>query len=296
MNEVTTLAPSDPWAAFLQRAMTDPNFDTTKFGALLEMRHREMEQQRIERAEERKKIFSEAMTAFQGNVEPIVRDAVNPFLKNKYATLLKTVETAQPHLKEYGLYVRYVSASAEPGWLKMGIVICHTCGYEDEPFWLNVQITDTGSKGGKLPMTPSQAVAATATYLRRQLFTNALNLVAGEIDDDGEALRTELRAGQYDAPRQPAWQVWVDKLQAALVPLATTAAVDELGERKTIKDAMARAPQWARDEALAMFAEQRIKCEGYAQNETKPDGEDDIPWEGQPTTPTQPKPGGEAAA
>lgn len=276
MNDIATVDAPDPWVSFMERAMRDPAFDTNKLGALLEMRHREMEQQRIERAEERKRTFSQALTAFQGEVDPILRDATNPFLKNKYATLQKTVETAQPFMRNHGLNVRYVSAETAPGWLKMGIIVGHDCGYEDEPFWMTVEVTDTGSRGGKLPMTPSQAMAATMTYLRRQLYTNALNLVAGEIDDDGEALR---RAQSSHTPRrEKAWEVWIDKLQGALVPLATVAAVDELAERKTIKDAMAMAPQWVGDEALAMFAEARLKCEGYAKTEVEAETTEEVPF------------------
>ena len=274
MSDVATLTP-DPWVVFMERAMKDPAFDTNKLGALLEMRHREMEQQRIERAEERKRIFSEALTAFQGEVDPIVRDAINPFLKNKYATLIKTVDTAQPHMKKHGLHVRYVSGDAPAGWLKMGIVVGHDCGYEDEPFWISCQTTDTGSKGGKLPMTPSQTVAATMTYLRRQLYTNALNLVAGEIDDDGEALRRDRSPSLL---REKAWEVWIDKLQAALAPLASVAAVDELAGRNTIVKATQMAPLWASEEASRLFAEARLRCESYAKTETEGEAEE-IPWE-----------------
>jgi uncharacterized membrane protein len=288
MSDVTTVSQGgiDPWVGFMERAMRDPNFDTNKLAALLEMRHREMEQQRIERAEERKRIFSEALTSFQGEVDPIVRDAINPFLKNKYATLQKTVETAQPYMKKYGLNVRYVSADAPPGWLKMGVILGHDCGYEDEPFMMSVQTTDTGSKGGKLPMTPSQAVAATMTFLRRQLYTNALNLVAGEIepDDDGEALRgtaRDSRADAYSAPRPPRqperteeqWRVFLTKLREACAVLRLVSELDEVANRSTLNDAIAVAPEWVREEINEILADTRERLIKPAETIEKPDDE-----------------------
>lgn len=258
-NIPAAIQPSDPWVLFMQKAMTDPNFDTNKLGALLEMRHREMEQQRIERAEERKRIFSQALTAFQGEVDPIVRDAVNPFLKNRYATLSKTVDTAQPFMRKHGLNVRYVSAEAPPGWVKMGIVLGHDCGHEDEPFWMTALVSDTGSRGGKLPMTPGQAVAATMTYIRRQLYTNALNLVAGEIDDDGEGARQAPPPPRPQAPtnggRSRDDEAWVQDLQVRLAQAQSAAGVDAIGDSPEVKTALQKAPQWVKDEIVAMLSD-----------------------------------------
>jgi hypothetical protein len=286
MSEVTTVSQGgiDPWVGFMERAMRDPNFDTNKLAALLEMRHREMEQQRIERAEQRKRVFSEALTAFQGEVDPIVRDAINPFLKNKYATLQKTVETAQPYMKKHGLNVRYVSADAPPGWLKMGIILGHDCGYEDEPFWMSVGVTDSGSKGGKLPMTPAQAVAATMTYLRRQIYTNALNLVAGEIepDDDGEALRGV--QGQHrptdPPPRQPLpipqtdeeWSAWLVKLRGACAIIYRREELVQLAGTNRIKTVIAASPTWAHDEIDHILAENFERLKEKPEEPEEPDG------------------------
>ena len=298
MSDVATVSHNgmDPWVGFMERAMRDPNFDTNKLAALLEMRHREMEQQRIERAEERKRIFSEALTSFQGEVDPIVRDEINPFLKNKYATLKKTVETAQPFMKEHGLNVRYVSADAPPGWLKMGIILGHDCGYEDEPFWMTVQTTDTGSKGGKLPMTPSQAVAATMTYLRRQLYTNALNLVAGEIepDDDGEALRTSPPGDKHagwqrgssppDAPRQPPpipqtddqWRIWLTKLRGACAAIYRHEELVKLAGSDRMTTVIAASPTWAHDEIDNILADNFERLKEEPKEEAEGDG-DELP-------------------
>lgn len=284
MSDVTTVPHNglDPWVGFMERAMRDPNFDTNKLAALLEMRHREMEQQRIERAEERKRIFSEALTSFQGEVDPIVQDAINPFLKNKYATLKKTVETAQPYMKKHGLNVRYVSADAPPGWLKMGVILGHDCGYEDEPFMMSVQTTDTGSRGGKLPMTPSQAVAATMTYLRRQLYTNALNLVAGEIepDDDGEALRPP--PGQRQPPPIPQtdeqWRIWLTKLRDACGAIYRRDELVKLAGSDRMTSIIAAAPTWAHDEIDNILADNFARLK--EKEETKEDAEaggDEIP-------------------
>lgn len=213
MNEQLP-AVTDPWISFIDRAMREPTFDVNKLGALLEER-------RKEQREQQRRAFNRAMSAFQADAEPVLKKAINPHLRSKYATLSDTVEAARPFLRQHGLSVRYVTdpAYAREGWIKLGAVAAHEDGWEDPPIYLEMPVGTIGARGGALAMTPPQAVGAVVSYLRRYLFSLSLNIVSAELeDDDGEAARPMPPPPPRPAPppKKPTVTEWLDALEGRL--------------------------------------------------------------------------------
>lgn len=194
MSEVTTVSPS-PLASFIERAAVNPDFDVNKFGELLRM------QKDVEHDQARK-AFNRAMAAAQADMLPIVRDAKNSHLNNRYAKL-ETIDAAiRPIYTTHGFSVRYGSApSPHEGWMRITCTVAHEGGYFEENY-LDAPVSTTGSQGGRMAVTPVQAIGSTVTYLRRYLLGMVWNAVlADEDDDDGEG--TRVRSVAASTPRAP---------------------------------------------------------------------------------------------
>jgi hypothetical protein len=268
MNEVVTTSNNSVLASFIERAARDPEFDVQKFGELLRMQ-REVEN------DQARKSFNRAMASAQAEMLPVVRDAKNSHLNNRYAKL-ETIDAAiRPIYTRWGFSVRYGSApSPHEGWLRITCTVAHDDGYFEENY-LDAPVSLTGSQGGRMAVTPVQAIGSTVTYLRRYLLGMVWNTVLADDDDDGEATRRAAaapmprgarvaeRAPAYEgAPAKPSpertdaqWRVWLDKLRAACEVLYHRSEVVEVAERASVADALGNGPEWVRREISAILAE-----------------------------------------
>jgi len=171
--------------------------------------------------------------------------------------------------------VRYGSApSPHEGWLRITCTVAHDDGYFEENY-LDAPVSLTGSQGGRMAVTPVQAIGSTVTYLRRYLLGMVWNTVLADDDDDGEATRRAAAApmprGARVAERAPAyegvpakpspertdaqWRVWLDKMRDACAVLYHRAEVVEVAERPSVADALGNGPEWVRREISAILAE-----------------------------------------
>jgi len=268
MSEVVTTSNNSVLASFIERAARDPEFDVQKFGELLRMQ-REVEH------DQARKSFNRAMASAQAEMLPVVRDAKNSHLNNRYAKL-ETIDAAiRPIYTRWGFSVRYGSApSPHEGWLRITCTVAHDDGYFEENY-LDAPVSLTGSQGGRMAVTPVQAIGSTVTYLRRYLLGMVWNTVLADDDDDGEATRRAAAApmprGARVAERAPAyegvpakpspertdaqWRVWLDKMRDACAVLYHRAEVVEVAERPSVADALGNGPEWVRREISAILAE-----------------------------------------
>ena len=264
MSEVVT-APNSVLASFIERAARDTEFDVQKFGELLRMQ-REVEH------DQARKAFNRAMASAQAEMLPVVRDAKNSHLNNKYAKL-ETIDAAiRPIYTRWGFSVRYGSApSPHEGWMRITCTVAHDDGYFEENY-LDAPVSTTGSQGGRMAITPVQAIGSTVTYLRRYLLGMVWNTVMADVDydDDGEAMRppaaaaaSVARAPRVAEPAKPTngrrndeqWRQWLDKLRAAVAVVRTREDVVEIGGRETVGTALAMGPSWVQREINSILAE-----------------------------------------
>jgi len=127
---------------------------------------------------------------------PVLKDAENRHLGNRYASHQGIMQMLTPFLKTYGVRVGFDVGAlpgehpVEPGYVRVRIVIgygpyCERSSYIDEP------ITQAGSQGGRTQMTQNQALTSATTYAQRTLLRLKFNISYTDEDDDGEGGRNK---------------------------------------------------------------------------------------------------------
>lgn len=110
-----------------------------------------------------------ALSAFQGEVESIKKDADNPFFKSKYASLENIIATTRATLAKHGLAVTQLPI----GDNELTTILLHKSG----------EFIETTVRLNAKDRTP-QAIGSAITYMRRYTLSAILGLATDE-DDDG---------------------------------------------------------------------------------------------------------------
>jgi hypothetical protein len=255
MSQAVTAAPSvdsnTALMSFIERASRDDTFDVQKFGELLRL-------QRDVAHDQAKRAFNQAMAATQAEMQSVVRNAKNSHLNSKYAKLEAIDAALRPVYTQHGFSVRFGSAPApHEGWMRITCTVAHDGGYFEENY-LDSPVTTTGSQGGRMAMTPVQAIGSTVTYLRRYLLSMVMNVVLADDDDDGEAMRgggttTPPPPKPYRAERfyrepvdstpdpllEPDGPKWLINLEVALANAQTQQEVVVIGGHPSVTTAIA---------------------------------------------------------
>jgi hypothetical protein len=218
--------------SFIERAAKDPEFDVAKFGELLRL-------QRDVAHDQARRAFNAAMADAQAEMLPVVRDAKNNHLGNRYAKL-ETIDAAmRPIYTRHGFSVRYGSApSPTEGTIRLTCTVAHAAGYFEENY-LDAPLGTHGSQGGRTATTPVQSVGSAVTYLRRYLLGMVFNIVLADDDDDGEASRraaaAPIRRAEravdptvYDAPAHPPQRTRGSFLDALALALRDAQSAEEI--------------------------------------------------------------------
>lgn len=132
-----------------------------------------------------------AMSKAQAEMPAVKMNAVNPFLKNKYADLGAVIETSRPVLARHGLAVVQTPVSDGD---KIGVttIITHESGE-----WMEDTIMlDIGEEKGK---SRAQVAGSVITYLRRYSLSAILGMYADE-DTDASAPKPTAKPAQSSAP------------------------------------------------------------------------------------------------
>jgi hypothetical protein len=157
--------------------------------------------------------------------EPVVRDAKNPHIGNKYARL-ETIDAAlRPIYSKHGFSVRYGSEPAADGRLHITCTVAHAAGHS-ETLGLSAPLDALGT-GGRASKTGVQAVGSSVTYLRRYLLTMAFNVVTTDDDDDGEASRQVRRSEPPPRPEMAAGTPHTPPTEAPQWSLSDNGGLDE---------------------------------------------------------------------
>ena len=266
MNEITPA--NGALMSFIERAAKDDSFDVAKFGELLRL-------QRDVEHDHARKMFNQAMAAAQSEMQSVVRDAKNSHLNNKYAKL-ETIDAAmRPIYTRNGFSVRFGSAPApHEGWMRITCTVAHDGGYFEENY-LDSPVTTTGAQGGRMAITPVQAVGSTVTYLRRYLLSMVMNVVLADDDDDGEGMRSQpastpryqRKYGTAEDTPKPArtkeqWVRYINQVIEACEKQTDRAGIEEVAARPSVEKALAEAPPWAKDEIDAIISDFMAKFKG----------------------------------
>jgi hypothetical protein len=123
-----------------------------------------------------------ALGKFQAETHGVVRDAVNPFLKNRYATLEAVIETARPGLAKAGLAFLQAPSGFGQGAVEITTILMHGSSGE----WIRA------SYPMPLPKPDPQGVGSAITYGCRYALMAMLGLPP--LDDDAEATKPQQSA------------------------------------------------------------------------------------------------------
>jgi hypothetical protein len=166
--------------------------------------------------------YNAAMARVAEEQEPVVRDAKNPHIGNKYAKL-ETIDAAlRPIYSKHGFSIRYGSEPTVDGRLHITCTVAHAGGHS-ETLGLSAPLDAMGT-GGRASKTGVQAVGSSVTYLRRYLLTMAFNVVTTDDDDDGEASRQVRRS---EPPPRPEMAAGTPHSPPADARLFDSGALDE---------------------------------------------------------------------
>ena len=120
--------------------------------------------------------LAKAMVKVQQALEPVAKNADNPFTKSKYATLSQVMEGCRKALSENGVWVFQFTEPSEPTVITLVTKLIHA---ESEQ-WVASHLT--------IPITKHdpQTIGSLLTYMRRYSLSVLVGVVSEE-DDDGNA-------------------------------------------------------------------------------------------------------------
>lgn len=167
----------DTFLAFLERAARSKDFDVDKLERLLAMKEKQD-------AQERKRLFFEALARLQSKIGPIAKSGENPHTRSRYVLLDDLLVVIRPLLAEEGFALTFDSKPADPTHIEFTCDMVHSAGHS-ETRRLVLPIDGTGSQGGRSSMNDVQKVGSSTTYARRYLLDMHLNLARRDEDDDG---------------------------------------------------------------------------------------------------------------
>ncbi len=145
--------------------------------------------------------LAKAMVKVQQALTPACKDAANPFVKNRYASLNSVIEACRDALIAQLIWVVQYPVAAETGHLGLVTKLVHG---ESGQWQSSLMVMP-------LPKNDPQGYGSALTYARRYGLATLVGLVS-EIDDDAEAATpargkatkaTERQSPPRQAPPQP---------------------------------------------------------------------------------------------
>ena len=120
--------------------------------------------------------LAKAMVAVQGALNPACKDAENPFVKNRYASLNSVIDACRDALTAQAIWVAQYPVAAEAGHLGLVTKLVHG---ESGQWQSSLMVMP-------LPKNDPQGYGSALTYARRYGLATLVGLVS-EADDDAEA-------------------------------------------------------------------------------------------------------------
>jgi ERF superfamily protein len=207
--------PIDPVLAMIERVARDPTADLEKLQRLLDMRAK------VE-AEAREHAFNDALAAAQAQMQPIVADAVNSQIGNRYATYAALDRAIRPIYTSHGLALTFTTGATPI--LDAVEIVAYLIGHGHSRRYSVVMPADGKGARGDDVMSRTHATASAISYGMRQVLRMAFNLaVDATTDDDGNA------AGKVRSSASPkrenVWRTFQDEMRGANSMLALQTVV-----------------------------------------------------------------------
>lgn len=178
-------------------------------------------------ANEARKAFVAAMSAFKANPPEIVKDKHVSFTTGKgtteydHATIGNVVEAVTRGLGAHGLSHRWTFDQLEGGRVKVTCVLTHVLGHSESTS-LMASPDDSGGKNN------IQAIGSTVTYLQRYTLLAATGLASKDMDDDGNGTVQIERINEDQAANLRALMEEVKANESAFLGFFKIGKIEEL--------------------------------------------------------------------
>jgi hypothetical protein len=150
----------------------------------------------MENKSESIKELATALSKAQGEMPAVQFNAVNPFLKNKYADLGAIIATSKPILAKHGLSVSQMSGG-DGDTVSVTTVLMHQSGE-----WMESTMSlKIGDEKGK---STAQVAGSIITYLRRYSLASILGMYADEDGDGNDPQPQKPAPKKAERPQAPA--------------------------------------------------------------------------------------------
>jgi len=133
--------------------------------------------------------LAKALINVQRTIQPAIKDATNPFVQNRYATLNSVMDSCREALLENSIWMTQFPVPAEPGYLGLVTKLTHA---ESGQWQSSLAVVP-------LPKADPQGMGSAMTYARRY----ALSAMLGIITDDDDGEDAKLPTKTVSPPRRP---------------------------------------------------------------------------------------------
>ena len=141
--------------------------------------------------------LAKALLAAQEQIGPVTKDATNPFLKNRYASLAAVLEAVRRPLLDNGILLVQRVVPSEPASVAVEIRLVHASG---EFFASTTTIPlPEAEPGAKVNI--GQAVGAAISYARRYGLMAMLSMAAVDEDTDNEVRTQPQQYRRFQPPQ-----------------------------------------------------------------------------------------------
>jgi hypothetical protein len=128
--------------------------------------------------------FNRAMSAAQGEMQPVLRNARNDQTNSRYANLEAVDAAIRPIYARHGFCLEFNSEPLDGPNVRIVCEVSHVGGHSKK-YCLEAALDTAGPKGvGN--KTPVQGLGSSVSYLRRYLTVMIFNVVLSSDDNDGQ--------------------------------------------------------------------------------------------------------------
>lgn len=138
--------------------------------------------------------LAKALIAVQKGLQPAVKDATNPFVHNRYATLNSVMDSCREALLSNDIWMTQFPVPADPGYLGLVTKLTHAKSGQWQSSLAVVP----------LPKADPQGMGSAMTYARRYSLSAMLGIVTDADDDGTGACETRPATQTKMVPRQGA--------------------------------------------------------------------------------------------
>ena len=138
--------------------------------------------------------LAQALLKVQQQLQPALKDADNPFIKSRYATLNSVMDSCRQALLDNGIWLCQYPVPVESGCLGLVTKLTHAESGQWQASLAVVSLPRADPQGGGISMT----------YIRRYALSAMLGIVTEE-DTDGENSPKIVKMGPYarKGPQMP---------------------------------------------------------------------------------------------